>query len=362
MREGVRNNRIDTVRPEHTPEAMGRPPRVDDHGGEVYVYRRANLPCHLCGGEIRTAGLAARNLFWCPACQRRPTDRLRSGAGPGLGSEPVRQPGRHVAPNATDASASAPCRSSRTRPAPASEVSDTPPRYAAPNSRTDSARSAASAVRSQDAPLRSPVSRQRPAFHGQKASSTSNTTSTGVWYVRASSAAPSPPAARTATSRTRTSHRRMSETRCSSGRPPGRLRADDLHGQVDVEQEAPQRGVRRRVQRLDVPQHDRARSGPRGSQSGLMRKRDVPDDLARPARRPRTAAATPPSRSPGGSSSGSRSQPGLAGEHARPSGTSRGVHRLALLAATRSGVREPQPHVVGALRDGSRTRAVSISA
>jgi endonuclease-8 len=71
MREGVRNNRIDTVRPEHTPEAMGRPPRVDDHGGEVYVYRRAYLPCHVCGGEIRTAGLAARNLFWCPACQRR---------------------------------------------------------------------------------------------------------------------------------------------------------------------------------------------------------------------------------------------------------------------------------------------------
>ncbi|MGI5528152.1 Fpg/Nei family DNA glycosylase [Streptomyces syringium] len=69
MREGVRNNRIDTVRPEHTPEAMGRPPRVDDHGGEVYVYRRAHLPCHICDGEIRTAELAARNLFWCPTCQ-----------------------------------------------------------------------------------------------------------------------------------------------------------------------------------------------------------------------------------------------------------------------------------------------------
>ncbi|MGW4198640.1 Fpg/Nei family DNA glycosylase [Streptomyces sp. NPDC005004] len=70
MREGVRNNRIDTVRPEHTPEAMGRPPRVDDHGGEVYVYRRATLPCHVCATEIRTAGLAARNLFWCPTCQK----------------------------------------------------------------------------------------------------------------------------------------------------------------------------------------------------------------------------------------------------------------------------------------------------
>jgi endonuclease VIII len=71
MREGVRHNRIDTVRPEHAPEAMGRPPRVDDHGGEVYVYRRAARPCHVCGGEIRTAELAARNLFWCPGCQTR---------------------------------------------------------------------------------------------------------------------------------------------------------------------------------------------------------------------------------------------------------------------------------------------------
>ncbi|MFD0419923.1 Fpg/Nei family DNA glycosylase [Streptomyces sp. NPDC127108] len=69
MREGVRHNRIDTVRPEHMPEAMGRSPRVDDHGGEVYVYRRARQACHICGGEIRTADLAARNLFWCPTCQ-----------------------------------------------------------------------------------------------------------------------------------------------------------------------------------------------------------------------------------------------------------------------------------------------------
>ncbi|MFD9072319.1 zinc finger domain-containing protein, partial [Streptomyces lasiicapitis] len=35
-----------------------------------YVYRRARQACHICGGEIRTADLAARNLFWCPACQR----------------------------------------------------------------------------------------------------------------------------------------------------------------------------------------------------------------------------------------------------------------------------------------------------
>jgi endonuclease-8 len=69
MTAGVRNNRIDTVRPEHEPEAMGRPPRRDDHGGEVYVYRRAGLPCLICGTEVRTEPLAARNLFWCPVCQ-----------------------------------------------------------------------------------------------------------------------------------------------------------------------------------------------------------------------------------------------------------------------------------------------------
>jgi endonuclease-8 len=71
MPEGVLTKRIDTVRPEHTPEAMGRPPRKDDHGGEVYVYRRAGLPCLVCGSKVRTQVLAGRNLFWCARCQRR---------------------------------------------------------------------------------------------------------------------------------------------------------------------------------------------------------------------------------------------------------------------------------------------------
>jgi len=70
MAEGVVSGRIDTVRPEHTPEAMGRPPRVDDHGGEVYVYRRAGMDCLVCGSHVRTAVLEGRNLFWCPRCQR----------------------------------------------------------------------------------------------------------------------------------------------------------------------------------------------------------------------------------------------------------------------------------------------------
>ncbi|MDH6114281.1 endonuclease-8 [Kitasatospora sp. MAP12-15] len=71
MRAGAAVGRIDTVRAEHTPEAMGRPPRVDDHGGEVYVYRRAAMPCLVCGTEVRTESHAARNLFWCPRCQQR---------------------------------------------------------------------------------------------------------------------------------------------------------------------------------------------------------------------------------------------------------------------------------------------------
>jgi endonuclease VIII len=71
MAEGVRTGRIDTVRPEHTPEAMGRPPRVDDHGGEVYVYRRTGQPCLVCGSTVRTDVLVGRNIFWCPQCQRR---------------------------------------------------------------------------------------------------------------------------------------------------------------------------------------------------------------------------------------------------------------------------------------------------
>ncbi len=69
MRNAVEHGEIDTVRPGHMPEAMGRPPRVDAHGGEVYVYRRADQDCYVCGSRIRTSVLGGRNLFWCPGCQ-----------------------------------------------------------------------------------------------------------------------------------------------------------------------------------------------------------------------------------------------------------------------------------------------------
>ncbi|MBN9644402.1 Fpg/Nei family DNA glycosylase [Corynebacterium mendelii] len=70
MADGVAVGRIDTVRPDHTPEAMGRPPREDAHGGEVYVYRRAGQPCLVCGTPVAVTSVKGRNLFYCPACQR----------------------------------------------------------------------------------------------------------------------------------------------------------------------------------------------------------------------------------------------------------------------------------------------------
>lgn len=69
MARGVRNGRIDTVRPQHEPGVTGRAPRQDRHGGEVYVYRRAGQPCLVCGTAVMTADLAGRKLYWCPSCQ-----------------------------------------------------------------------------------------------------------------------------------------------------------------------------------------------------------------------------------------------------------------------------------------------------
>jgi endonuclease-8 len=78
MKEGVARGRIDTVHTAHTPEAMRRAPRVDRHGGEVYVYRRPGQPCYVCGTAIRRGPMAGRNLYWCPTCQpETPAPRAR---------------------------------------------------------------------------------------------------------------------------------------------------------------------------------------------------------------------------------------------------------------------------------------------
>ena len=69
MADGAATGRIDTVRSEHTPEAMSRAPRDDDHGGEVYVYRRTGEPCYVCGRSVEKQQFEGRNLFFCPSCQ-----------------------------------------------------------------------------------------------------------------------------------------------------------------------------------------------------------------------------------------------------------------------------------------------------
>ena len=73
METAVERGRIDTVVDDHSPEVQGRPPRLDAHGGEVYVYRRTGQPCLVCGTEIRTTMLEGRTMYWCPRCQRRKT-------------------------------------------------------------------------------------------------------------------------------------------------------------------------------------------------------------------------------------------------------------------------------------------------
>jgi endonuclease-8 len=64
MTDGVRVGVIRTVRDEDLMSGERR-------GRVSYVYRRAGEPCRVCGTKVRTAELQARNLFWCPTCQRR---------------------------------------------------------------------------------------------------------------------------------------------------------------------------------------------------------------------------------------------------------------------------------------------------
>ncbi len=66
MKLGVRDGRIVTTAPaDRPPGRQRRPTRADAH----YVYRRTGEPCRRCGTPVRTALMAARNLYWCPVCQ-----------------------------------------------------------------------------------------------------------------------------------------------------------------------------------------------------------------------------------------------------------------------------------------------------
>ena len=275
------------------PEAMGRPPRVDDHGGEVYVYRRAGQPCLVCGtrGPHRRArrratssgappaspprtdaahtpaargspprrGTAAADSLggglparWARGAARgRPGDQGASRPANGQREAPARlqkpcgSRGRRHRRRPPPPPRSAPCRSSRTRPARASARQRGAAQVGRPQlpSRTAPAR-----PRPWSARTRHPWRRRRaasgPAFHGQNGSETSSTTSSGR---------------RVGASRQGRAHLdRAQQQTCLCSRTPQRrdvvdqvqhrvvgrtVAGGDTAGEVDAEQEAPQRRV-----------------------------------------------------------------------------------------------------------------------
>jgi len=65
MRAGVKANRIVTTLREHRDSPRGPASDADRY----YVYRRAALPCRVCGTPVAVTEVATRRLYWCPTCQ-----------------------------------------------------------------------------------------------------------------------------------------------------------------------------------------------------------------------------------------------------------------------------------------------------
>ncbi|MFP5021931.1 Fpg/Nei family DNA glycosylase [Pseudonocardia phyllosphaerae] len=70
LHDGERRGRIETLRPEHDPARLEPPDRGSVCASVVYAYRRTGRPCLVCGTPIAHREFRARNLFWCPTCQR----------------------------------------------------------------------------------------------------------------------------------------------------------------------------------------------------------------------------------------------------------------------------------------------------
>lgn len=66
MTIGERLGRIVTVDPA---EVGATRPRDLLRGERLYVYKRAGQPCRRCASPIQSTMLAARRVWWCPACQ-----------------------------------------------------------------------------------------------------------------------------------------------------------------------------------------------------------------------------------------------------------------------------------------------------
>lgn len=67
MEDGVRDGKIITTRPEDREPGL---PLWPDNA--YYVYQRQGMGCRRCAGKISLAEVAARKLYWCPRCQKRP--------------------------------------------------------------------------------------------------------------------------------------------------------------------------------------------------------------------------------------------------------------------------------------------------
>lgn len=70
LHAGVQRGKIETLRPEHDPRLLGPADRGAMCARKVYAYRRTGQPCLVCGTPIAHHRHLARNLFWCPTCQR----------------------------------------------------------------------------------------------------------------------------------------------------------------------------------------------------------------------------------------------------------------------------------------------------
>jgi formamidopyrimidine-DNA glycosylase len=74
LRDGVRRGRIVTTLPADRSRG-GVVRREDAH----YVYRRADMPCRVCGTPVVAEPMAGRTLYRCPTCQAgRPHDHVFS--------------------------------------------------------------------------------------------------------------------------------------------------------------------------------------------------------------------------------------------------------------------------------------------
>jgi endonuclease-8 len=69
LRDGVRRGRIITTLREDRDRRGGAIRREDAH----YVYKRAGLPCRICGTPVLAEPMVARTLYRCAVCQREPS-------------------------------------------------------------------------------------------------------------------------------------------------------------------------------------------------------------------------------------------------------------------------------------------------